>query len=219
MKLFLDTAHIESIKKYIFTGLIDGVTTNPTHLSKQGNNPQEVIKEIQSLLPNRDISVEITEKEPQAVYTQARAIADLGENIVVKIPCHADYFGIIHQLVSEGISLNITLVFSLMQGLFMSKLGVRYISPFVGRLDDMDVDGILLLHQLRDMIDYYGFETELLAASLRSVRHLHESIVAGADVATLPVELLEKSMNHVLTQQGIELFDADWKKSGIRQFP
>jgi transaldolase len=219
MKVFLDTADVKEIKKWKEMRLIDGVTTNPTHLSAQGGNPTKIVQAIAKLLPKGVISVEITEKNPEAAYKQAKAIAKLGKNIVVKVPCHVDYYGIIAQLVADGVKLNITLVFSLAQALFMSKLGVQYISPFVGRWDDIDVEGVDLLYTIRHMLDEYGYQTELLAASIRGVRHFHEAIMAGADAVTVPVEILEKASRHVLTDQGIETFDNDWKKLGIRTFP
>ncbi|MCA9770467.1 fructose-6-phosphate aldolase [Candidatus Dependentiae bacterium] len=219
MRLFLDTADVQSIKKYIDTGLIDGVTTNPSLLAKAGSDPKKQITEIVTLLPDGEISVEVTEKSPEAVYKQAKVIAGLAHNIVVKIPCHIDYYSIINRLAKEGIKLNITLVFTLVQGLMMCKLGVHCISPFLGRLDDIDVDGASLLHEMRQIIDEYGFATQILAASIRHVRHFHDSIMAGADIATLPISVFEKAATHVLTHQGIQLFDADWKKLGIKQFP
>jgi len=219
MKIFLDTAHIPAIKKWASTGLIDGVTTNPTHLSKQESDPKKQVLEICSLLPDGEISIEITEKDSQSVYKQAKALAALAPNVVVKIPCHTDYYEIINRLVQEEVSLNITLVFSLTQGLMMCKMGVSMISPFVGRLDDAGQNGMALVIQLREMIDQYGYETELLAASLRTVEHFQGAIEAGADIATLPVEVFEKSLEHQLTDQGIAKFDADWSKLGITQFP
>jgi transaldolase len=217
MKLFLDSADLKAIKKYAF--LIDGVTTNPSHLSKEGGDPKKQVIAISKLLPGKDVSIEVTEKDPKAVYKQAKEIARLGKNVVVKVPCHADYYEIIAQLVKDGVALNITLVFTLVQSLYMCKLGVKYISPFIGRWDDIDVDGAELLYEIRQMVDEYQYDTQILAASLRGVRHLHEAIMAGADVATVPVSALEQSMKHVLTDQGIEKFDADWKKLGIKQFP
>ncbi len=219
MKIFLDTADLKVIKAWKETGLIDGVTTNPTHLSKAGGNPTKQVQAIAKLLPKGAISVEVTEKKPDAVYKQAKAIAKLARNIVVKIPCHSDYYEVIAKLVKENIKLNITLVFTLVQGLLMSKLGVQYISPFVGRLDDIDVDGVELLYNLRYMLDEYDYKTQLLAASIRGVRHLHEAIIAGADVATIPINVLEKSTHHLLTDQGMAKFDTDWKKLRIRKFP
>lgn len=219
MKIFLDTADIELIKKWKETDLIDGITTNPTHLSKAGGNPREQVIAICKLFPQGEISVEVTEKEPQAVYKQAKEIAALAKNVLVKIPCHRDYYPVIATLVQEKVKLNITLVFTLIQGLFMSKLGVTYISPFIGRWDDIDQDGASLLYQLRQMIDEYSYETKLLAASLRHARHIHEAIMAGSDAITVPPDVLEKSADNILTNKGIALFDADWKKLGVKSFP
>jgi len=165
------------------------------------------------------ISVEITETNPEDVYIQARKIAALSDNVAVKIPCHAAYYPIIKKLVQEGISLNITLVFSLTQGLMMAKLGVDYISPFIGRLDDIGADGIELIRTLRHMLDWYGFETELLAASIRDTDHFEQALMAGADIATLPPTVLEQSITHQLTDKGMAQFLADWKKLNITQFP
>lgn len=214
MKLFLDTADVAAIKKWSETGLIDGVTTNPSHLFKAGGDPKSVVMEICKLLPDGEISVEVTEEKPDAIYKQAKQIAAMSDNILVKIPCHRDYYQVIAKLAKEDVKLNITLVFTLVQGLFMAKLGVRYISPFVGRWDDIDADGIIVLPELRDMLDTYGYDTGILAASLRSVRHLHQAIESGADAATVPVDVLTKATEHVLTDRGIELFNADWKKLG-----
>jgi len=219
MKIFLDTANIESIQKWAQTGLIDGVTTNPTHLSKEGKNPTAQVLAICDLLPSGIISVEVTETEPENVYLQARKIAALADNIAVKIPCHAHYYSVIKKLIGEGITLNITLVFSLAQGLMMAKLGAQYISPFIGRLDDVNADGIELVQHLRHMIDWYDFETELLAASIRDVAHFEKALLAGADIATLPVEVFEKSLTHQLTDKGMAQFLADWKKLNITRFP
>ncbi len=219
MKIFLDTAHLKAIEKWKSTGLIDGITTNPSHLSTAGGNPIKQVQAIAKLLPKGAISVEITEKKAEAVYKQAKAISKLGQNIVVKIPCHVDYYEVISKLSKEGVSLNITLVFTLVQSLFMCKMGVSYISPFIGRWDDIDVDGVALLYSIRQMIDSYGYKTELLAASIRGVRHFHEAIMAGADAITVPVDIFEKAVTHILTDQGIETFDKDWKKLGITTFP
>jgi len=219
MKIFLDTANIDAIKHWAVMGIIDGVTTNPTHLSKEGADPVEQVKEICAIMLDGEVSVEVTEKEPDAVYKQAKEIAKLAKNVVVKVPCHTDYYVTIRKLIADGIPLNITLVFSLIQSLMMCKLGVRYISPFVGRLNDIGEDGALLLQEIRTMIDGYGYETQMLAASIRGVQDLHNAIMAGADVATVPVNVLEKATQHVLTDKGMAQFDADWQKLGIKQFP
>ncbi len=218
MKFFLDTANLEALTKAKKTGLINGVTTNPTHLSREGESTS-LVKKIATLLPKCDISVEVTEKTPEAVYNQAKEIANLAPNIVVKIPCHKDYVPVIHTLVQEGIPLNITLLFSVVQGLCMAKLQVKYISPFIGRLDDIDADGMQLIRDLREVLDNYDYKTELLAASLRSIPHLHEVALAGADIATLPVKLYDKMLDHPLTDKGMKLFDEDWQKLGIKKFP
>ena len=219
MKLFLDTADIAAMTTWGKTGLIDGITTNPSHLAKEGKDPKKQVLEICKIFPDGEISVEVTEQDPQKVYKQAKEIAALSKNILVKIPCHADYYPVIAKLVDEGIKINVTLVFTLIQSLFMCKLGVTYISPFIGRWDDIDVEGKDLLLELREVIDDYGYETQILAASLRGVRHLHEAILAGADAATVPVAVLEKASKHLLTDEGIALFNTDWAKLGVRKFP
>lgn len=219
MKIFLDTASVSDIKKWALTGLIDGVTTNPSLLSKEGGDPKKHVLDICALLPDGDVSIEVTKTLPQEVYTQAREIAALGANVVVKIPCHRDYFSIINQLVIEEVPLNITLVFSLAQALMMSKLGVHYISPFIGRLEDSGVDGLAVVDQMCHMRDTYDFDTQILAASMRNMHHLNQVITLGVDVATVPVILLEQASTHPLTDQGITRFNADWDKLGIRQFP
>lgn len=219
MKIFLDTADVKSIGQWAQTGIIDGVTTNPTHLSREGGNPVNVIQEICSLVPHGCISVEVTEVEPEAVYAQAKKIAKIAPQVTVKVPCHIKYYSIIKKLVDEGISLNITLVFSLTQGLAMCKLGVDYISPFIGRLEDINVSGIKLVEELVHMCYIYDFDTEVLAASIRTVEQLHDVIVAGTDIATIPVVVLEKAVAHPLTDNGMQMFLDDWKKLGITQFP
>jgi transaldolase len=219
MKIFLDTAHVASIQKLAATGLIAGVTTNPTHLSNEDGSPLDVVKKICALLPHGAISVEVTEQKPEEVYRQAQKIAKIAPNVVVKIPCHLDYCELIHKLVQEGVKINITLVFTVLQGLMMAQLGVAYISPFVGRLDDNDVNGIQLVEDLRFVLDQYNLPTQLLAASLRSVRQVHEVAMAGADVATMKPEIFEQLLHHPLTDDGMELFESDWKKLEIKQFP
>lgn len=217
MKLLLDTAHLDDIRAWLY--IIDGVTTNPSHLAKENTDPKKQVLEICSLLATKEVSVEVTQTEPTAIYKQALALAKLAPNVVVKIPCHHDYYPVIAQLVRDGIKINVTLVFTLIQSLFMCKLGVAYISPFIGRWDDIDIDGSNLLFEIRTMIDEYEYNTQIIAASIRHIRHLHETILAGADIATLPPSVLEKSSRHLLTKEGIEQFNADWKKLGNPTFP
>lgn len=218
MKLFLDTANVAQVKTWAQTGLLDGVTTNPTSLAKE-LQPRAAIEQLCSLFPKGHVSVEVTQQEPDAVYKQALKVADIADNIVVKIPCYNQYYGIIKKLVDQKISLNITLVFSLIQATFMCKLGVTYISPFVGRWEDLDVEGADILFEIRAMIDQYGFDTQMLAASIRTVRHMHESILAGADAITVSEKILAKATEHMLTREGMRKFNEDWAEAGVVQFP
>jgi transaldolase len=219
MKIFLDTADIEHIKKLAVTGLIDGITTNPSNLSSIKGNPKDRILEICRLLPHGHISVEVTELEPEKLYIQAKKIAQLADNIWVKIPCHAHYYPVIKKLVQEGVKINITLVFTVLQALMMCKLGVYYISPFIGRWEDLDVDGMQYIPQMRHVIDYYGFETKILAASIRTVQHMHDALLEGVDAVTISPEIFEKAITHHLTDQGIEKFTKDWRRLEINNFP
>ncbi len=220
MKLFLDTANVATIERWAATGLIDGVTTNPTLLSKEKGDATTIIKQICKIMKDGQVSVEVTERDPKKVLAQARQIAKIAKNVVVKIPCHQDYCEVISALLSEGVAINITLVFSMLQGLMMCKLGVQYISPFIGRLDDIDGDGVELVADLRHMIDEYMFlDTKIIAASVRHVRHLHEVTLIGADIATVPASVVESALHHPLTDRGMEQFLEDWKKLGIRKFP
>jgi transaldolase len=219
MKFFLDTASVAAIKQWDKTGLLDGVTTNPSLLSKEGGDPKQHLLTICSILGERDVSIEVTQDDPQDVYKQAKLIAALAPNVVVKIPCDKKYYAVIKRLVDEGVKINVTLIFTALQGLLMSKLGVRYISPFVGRLDDIDSEGVEVLSDTREILDQYGFSTQILAASLRHVRHVHFAARLGADVATLPAAVFEQITHHPLTDSGIQKFNADWQKLGIKQFP
>lgn len=219
MKIFLDTANSEMIQKYAQTGVIDGVTTNPSNLSKESGDPKKIVTEIARLLPHGHISVEVTKRAPREVYQQAQEIARLAPNIWVKIPCHADYYEVIKRLVDEEVKLNITLVFTLLQSLMICKLGVYYISPFMGRLGDIDSDGSLAITEIKQMVEEYQFTTKVLAASIRSVQDFHDAVCAGVDAVTLPIGVFEKAIAHPLTEKGIEQFAADWQKLGVNHFP
>ncbi len=213
MKLFLDSANRKEIEKYLETGLVDGVTTNPSLLSAQGQNTKEVILDILRMVPG-DVSIEVVEKSPAAVYAQAHQIAKLRDNVVVKIPFAFEYLPTIAKLVGDGIKLNITLVFSALQALMVAKLGVSYVSPFIGRLDDIGSDGMVLIEDLVSLKQQYEFPTEILAASIRHVMHWERAALLGADVATVPPALIEAACKHPLTESGIKKFDEDWKKLG-----
>lgn len=217
MYIFLDTADCGIIKKLAATGLINGVTTNPTLLSKQAGDLEHNILAICAAVKG-PVSVEVTEKEPAKVYAQALRIAKAASNIVVKIPCHQDYFSSIHKLEQDGIKVNVTLVFSPLQALMVAKLGASYISPFVGRLDDSGVDGIAVLANIVALKKMYGFASNILAASIRSLEHWEKAALIGADAVTLPPAVFEQASQHVLTERGIKLFDEDWKKVGGTDF-
>lgn len=216
MKIFLDTANRELIEKWVPTGIVDGVTTNPSLLSKEGSNTKEVLLDICKMVAG-DVSIEVVKKKPDDVYAQAKEIAALAPNVVVKIPFAFEYIPVIDKLTKEGVRLNITLIFSLLQALLVAKLDVAYISPFIGRWDDIDIDGMELVAKLVHMTETYGFPSQILAASIRHIMHFHKAVLAGADVATVPPKLLDQVMSHPLTEKGIKKFDADWQKLGKQE--
>lgn len=211
MKIFLDTADYKKIAQYAQTGLIDGVTINPTLLKVQNEPPIKIVREIIKVLPDAEISLQVTEQEPTKIYEQAKSIANLAENMLVKIPCHQPYFPVIEKLIQEDIPVNATLVFNLAQALALAKLGVSYISVFVGRLDDDKRDGLAIAQQVQDMLDHYGFESELLVASVRSKDHVEDAIALGADAITMPVDIFAQLSEDTLTQAGLEKFKQDWQ--------
>lgn len=211
MKIFLDTANRDQIKKWISTGLIDGITTNPTHLSKEDPDTKKVLADICSMVPG-PVSIEVVENEPDKVYAQAKVISKFAKNVVVKIPCMPDYFTVIRRLVSDGVKINVTLVFSEIQALLVAKLGVTFISPFVGRWDDIGTDGVDFVENIVTIKQNYGFKSEILAASIRNVYQWQRLALAGVDIITVPAEVLEKAMKHPLSTQGFELFERDWKR-------
>lgn len=218
MLLFLDTANKSCLEQRIATGLIDGITTNPSLLAQEAD-PLKAIKEICQLLPHGDISVEVTEAEPRALYEQAKRIAALAENIIVKIPCYAPYVPVIEKLVQEEVALNITLVFTPLQGMIMAKLGVMYVSPFVGRLQDANLDGIAVIENMRTLFDLHDIETLILAASMRSQNLVEQALLAGADAVTVPPAIFDQLLDHPLTKKGMETFQNDWQKGGTKIFP
>ncbi len=213
MKIFLDTANRELIKRFVPTGLIDGITTNPSHLSKEGDNPKQVLQDICNMVKG-PVSIEVVEKEPDAVLAQAREIAKFAKNVVVKIPFAEQYLPVIKTLVAEGVKINVTLIFTPLQALMVAKLGVEMISPFVGRWDDIGVDGVELLEEVITVKDLYDFSSQILAASIRTLIQWQKITQTGVDIATLPPAVFEQAMKHPLTLRGIEMFDADWKKVG-----
>lgn len=210
MKFFLDTANIEEIKRVNDLGLCDGVTTNPSIIKKEGRDFEEVVKEICKLVDG-PVSAEVTSYECEGMVEQARALSKWAENIVVKIPMTEEGLKAINILSKEKIKTNCTLIFSVSQGLMAMKAGATYISPFMGRIDDMGESGAKLVSELRDIIDIYGYDSQIIAASIRHIGHLEEAALAGAHIATIPGTLFEKLWSHPLTDAGIESFKKDWE--------
>lgn len=209
MKIFADTANVEDIKKVNELGIIDGVTTNPTLVAREGKDWESVEKQICAIVDG-PVSAEVTaDRAPEMVY-QARALSKWADNIVVKIPMTAEGLKAVKVLSKEGIKTNVTLVFSAMQGMLAAKAGATYVSPFLGRLDDIGASGIELVEKLRQIFDNYGYQTEIIAASIRNYQHVEQVALAGCDIATVPAKILVKLWEHPLTDKGLAAFEKDW---------
>ncbi|MDB5523351.1 MAG: fructose-6-phosphate aldolase [Rhizobium sp.] len=213
MKFFVDTADIKDIKELNDLGLLDGVTTNPSLILKSGRNIIEVTKEICSIVEG-PVSSEVTATEYEQIMKEAAVISKIADNICIKLPLTLDGLKACKALTSEGHKTNVTLCFSANQALLAAKAGATFISPFVGRLDDIAFDGMDLIREIRQIYDNYGFETEILAASIRTVNHVKEAALIGADVVTVPPATLKALVKHPLTDKGLEQFLADWSKTG-----
>lgn len=209
MKFFLDTANINEIKRINDMGLVDGVTTNPSLIAKEGRDFETVIKEIAATVDG-PVSAEVTGETYEEMVAEARILAAWADNIVVKIPMTEDGLRAANTLSQEGIDTNVTLIFSVAQGLLAAKAGATYISPFIGRIDDIGEDGLELIADLRQVLDIFGFETEIIAASIRHIGHFEGSALAGAHIGTIPGTLFPKLWGHVLTDKGLEGFNKDW---------
>ncbi|MCY3036198.1 fructose-6-phosphate aldolase [Aerococcus urinae] len=209
MKFFLDTANIDEIKRINDLGLCDGVTTNPSLINKEGRDFEEVIKDIASTVDG-PVSAEVTSYDYQGMVEEARQLAAWADNVVVKIPMTEDGLKATHTLAQEGIKTNVTLIFSVSQGLLAAKAGATYISPFIGRIDDMGEDGLRLIAELREVLDIYGLDSQIIAASIRHIGHFEGAALAGAHVATIPGTTFPKLWSHPLTDKGIEGFKKDW---------
>ena len=217
MNIFLDTADTELIKKYYGTGLIDGVTTNPTLIRKSGRDPEDVYQELADY-GVRDISMEVVGDE-KTMTDEGRRLHSkyafqskkLSINpTTIKVPLSPDGLRTCRSLALDGIKVNVTLVFSAAQAILASKAGAAYVSPFVGRLDDQSVNGIGLINQIASIYRMHGSQTQILSASIRSVQHVSDSFLNGANICTMPPSIFEKMYNHILTDKGLELFDRDW---------
>jgi transaldolase len=215
MKFFVDTANIDDIAELAATGLIDGVTTNPSLIAKAGKPFTDVIKEICALVEG-PVSAEVVATDYDGMITEGRKLAKLAENVTVKLPLTWDGLKACKTLTGEGTMVNVTLCFSANQALLAAKAGATFISPFIGRLDDINIDGMELIADIRQIYDNYLFDTEILAASIRTANHVKDSALAGADVATMPPNVIKSLVNHPLTDKGLETFLADAKKAGIK---
>ena len=214
MKLFVDTADIADISELADTGLLDGVTTNPSLIAKSGRDFIEVVTEICGIVEG-PVSAEVTALDAAGMIAEGRKLAKIARNIAVKVPLTWDGLRACKTLTGEGTMVNVTLCFSANQALLAAKAGATFISPFIGRLDDINIDGMELIHEIRTIYDNYpALTTEILAASIRNANHVKDAAIAGADVATVPPAVLKGLVQHPLTDKGIELFLADWKKTG-----
>ena len=212
MKFFIDTANIDEIRDANNMGMVDGVTTNPTLVAREGRDFEELIKEICTIVDG-PVSAEVISLNTEGMLKEARTLANIHENIVVKIPMTVDGLKATKQLTIDGIKTNVTLVFSPLQALMAAKAGASYVSPFIGRLDDLAQDGLVLVEQIIDIYDNYGFETEIIVASIRNPLHVLESARLGADIATIPYNVLAKLASHPMTDKGLKAFLDDWNKA------
>lgn len=210
MKFFLDTANLDEIKRFNALGVIDGVTTNPSIIAKNGEDFETTIKAICDVVDG-PVSAEVTGLTTEEMVAEAREIAKWRDNVVVKIPMTEAGLEATNILSNEGIKTNVTLIFTVSQGLLACKAGATFISPFVGRLEDIGTDAYQLIEDLRNMIDFYGFDSEIIAASIRTQPHLEEVVRRGSHIATIPGSMFDKLWNHPLTDSGLEGFMKDWE--------
>ena len=213
MKIFLDTSEVDIISKHCESGLIDGVTTNPTLMMQAGRNPIDVIKDISALFPDdSSISAEVVADTAEEMISQAKQYYSISSNITIKVPCTEEGLKACKVLSAKNIPVNVTLIFSATQAILCAKAGAKYVSPFVGRCEDNGLSGIGLIESIRTIYDRNNIDTQILAASIRTTEHVTNAFIAGTDIVTLPPSILKKMYKHDLTDQGIDQFDKDWKK-------
>jgi transaldolase len=211
MKIFLDTANIDSIKKYNDMGLVDGITTNPTLLSKEKGNPAEIMRQIVKIVKG-PVSLEVVGTTAEEMIEEAHRLKKYGQNVVVKIPMIPDGMKAVKKLKAEGVETNVTLIFSANQAILAAKAGAAYVSPFIGRLDDAGQEGMAVIREIVQIFKNYQFDTNVLVASVRHPLHVIEAGKIGAHVVTLPPDILGKMMSHPLTDKGLSAFLSDWEK-------
>jgi len=212
MKFFIDTANLDEIKEAHSMGMVDGVTTNPSLIAKEGRNFEEIIRDICAIVDG-PISAEVISIDADGMIKEARQLAKIHENIVVKVPMTVDGLKATRRLAEEGIKTNVTLVFSPLQALMAAKAGATFVSPFIGRLDDLSQEGLLLVEQIVEIYSNYAFDTEIIVASIRNPLHVLESALMGADIATIPFDVLAKLAAHPMTDKGLKAFLEDWDKA------
>jgi transaldolase len=213
MKFFVDTADVDAIRELHDLGMVDGVTTNPSLIMQSGRDIKEVTKEICDMVPG-PVSAETVALDADGMIAEGRELARIADNITIKVPLTWDGLKACKVLSGEGRMVNVTLCFSANQALLAAKAGATFISPFIGRLDDLNIDGMELIADIRAIYDNYDFSTEILAASIRSANHMKDAALIGADVATAPPAVIKSMANHVLTDKGLDAFMADWAKTG-----
>lgn len=211
MKLFIDSANVEHIKEINELGIICGVTTNPTLVAREGKDFNQVIKEITELVDG-PISGEVISLEAEGMIKEGREIAKIHKNMVVKVPLTQEGLKAVNVLSKEGIKTNVTLIFNVSQALLAARAGATYVSPFIGRLDDILTDGVDMVRQIREVFDTYNIETEIIAASIKYPHHLQQSMLVGAHIATVPYQIFKAALSHPLTDSGIKSFLEDWQK-------
>ena len=211
MKFFIDTANIKEIKQGVEMGMVDGVTTNPSLIAKENKPFEEIITEICQIVDG-PISAEVVSLDTEGMVGEARKLAAINDNIVVKVPMTTEGIKAVRRLAAEGIKTNVTLVFSAAQALLAAKAGATYVSPFVGRLDDIGVSGMDLIQDIMTVFSNYGYQSEVIVASIRSPQHVLDAALIGADIATIPFKVIAQLAKHPLTDLGIEQFLADWDK-------
>ena len=211
MKFFIDTANVEEIKQGLEMGMVDGVTTNPSLVAKESKPFSEILKEICELVDG-PVSAEVVSLEAEGMVKEARELAAMSDNIVVKVPMIIEGIKAVKQLTSEGIKTNVTLVFSTAQALLAAKAGATFVSPFVGRLDDISLQGMDLISDIMTIYRNYGYQSEVIVASVRSPMHVTDAALVGADIATIPLKVINQLAKHPLTDNGVKQFLADWEK-------
>ena len=213
MQLFLDGSDIDKIRKFSALGLIDGITTNPSIILKSGKNMIEVVSELADIVSG-SVSAEVSALDSEKMVEEGLKLSEIAKNVTVKLPITWDGLGACNALSKKGISVNMTLCFSVSQALLAAKAGAEFVSPFIGRLDDLNLEGVDLISDIKLVYSNYNFPTKILAASIRTINHVKQCALHGADVATIPIDIFERLVKHPLTDSGLSQFTADWEKTG-----